>query len=41
MIKNRNKVLNLEGQIPRTMIYEAEKGKKSPKDRKMYNKLYL
>jgi len=32
--------LSLDGQTPRSMIYEAEKGAKSPKDRRQYNKLY-
>ena len=38
--QEETRCLSLDGQTPRAMIYEAEKGEKSPKDRRQYNKLY-
>ena len=38
--QKETRCLSLDGQTPRAMIYEAEKGEKSPKDRRQYNKLY-
>ena len=38
--QKETRCFSLDGQTPRAMIYEAEKGEKSPKDRRQYNKLY-
>ena len=37
---NGMRTLSLDGQTPRSLVYQPEKGSKSPKDRRQYNKVY-